>query len=118
MKKSTLTTSVFFVLMGCFLVLGLTGPEQDGKIQLEKNKSETGKIWADRDWGNIPLYFIPNKGQVNEEALFYTKTSRYTLWLTKDSLIFDSSIKQNETSEIKADNNPESRSHELETSPD
>jgi len=36
-----------------------------------------------------PLYFIPNKGQVNGKAKFYAKTSRYTLWMTEQSLVFD-----------------------------
>ncbi|MCP4213967.1 MAG: hypothetical protein GY765_04880 [bacterium] len=40
---------------------------------------------------NIPLYFMSNKGQMNSKALFYAKTSRYTLWLTRDSLYFESS---------------------------
>ena len=41
------------------------------------------------DFGKIPLYFIPNKGQVNEKVRFYAKTSMYTLWMTKDGLVFD-----------------------------
>ena len=42
------------------------------------------------DFGKVPLYFIPNQGQVDERALYYAKASRYTLWLTKGGLIFDS----------------------------
>ncbi|NIM16941.1 MAG: hypothetical protein GTO45_33655 [Candidatus Aminicenantes bacterium] len=41
-------------------------------------------------YGKISLYFIANKGQVNPQAQFYTKTSLYTLWMTKKGLIFDS----------------------------
>ena len=41
-------------------------------------------------FGRLPLYFIPNRGQVNEPAKFYAKTSGYTLWLTKEGLVFDS----------------------------
>ncbi|MGD8540217.1 MAG: SBBP repeat-containing protein [Candidatus Aminicenantes bacterium] len=36
------------------------------------------------------MYFIPNEGQVDERALFYAKASKYTLWLTKEGLLFDS----------------------------
>ena len=36
------------------------------------------------------MYFIINKGQVNKKALFYAKASRYTLWITKEGLVFDS----------------------------
>jgi hypothetical protein len=42
------------------------------------------------EFGNVPLYFIPNQGQVDERALYYAKASGYTLWLTKEGLIFDS----------------------------
>jgi hypothetical protein len=42
------------------------------------------------DFGRFPLYFITNKGQVHERAVFYAKTSKYTLWLTKEGLVFDS----------------------------
>ncbi len=41
------------------------------------------------DFGKIPLYFISNQGQVNEKARFYAKASKYTLWLTKEGLVFD-----------------------------
>ena len=42
------------------------------------------------DFGKVPLYFIPNKGQVDGKALFYAKTPSYTLWMTADGLVFDS----------------------------
>jgi hypothetical protein len=37
----------------------------------------------------MPLYFIPNKGQVHENAQFYARTPGYTLWLTNGGLVFD-----------------------------
>jgi len=65
------------------------------------------------DYGKIPLYFIPNEGQVHDKALFYAKASRYTLWLTKEGLVFDSikRIKKGENeshpTHHKDKNNPE-----------
>ena len=53
-------------------------------------KAERAKL--DFNFGDIPLYFISNKGQVNQEAIFYAQTSKYTLWLTKEGLIFDHSV--------------------------
>jgi hypothetical protein len=41
------------------------------------------------DYGKLALCFVPNRGQASEEALFYAKAQRYTLWLTKDGLVFD-----------------------------
>lgn len=42
------------------------------------------------DFGGLPLYFTANEGQVDAKALFYAKASRYTLWLTREGLVFDS----------------------------
>ncbi|MCX6564191.1 MAG: SBBP repeat-containing protein [Candidatus Aminicenantes bacterium] len=42
-------------------------------------------------FAKVPLYFIPNLGQVDERALFYAITPSYTLWMTKEGLVFDSS---------------------------
>lgn len=41
-------------------------------------------------FANIPLYFIANEGQMDAQAKFYAKTSRYTVWLTKKGLVFHS----------------------------
>lgn len=54
------------------------------------------------DCGAIPLYFIPNRGQVHKEALFYARTSAYTLWLTKEGLAFDTA----RLAFLNADKNP------------
>ena len=43
-----------------------------------------------RGSGEIPLYFIPNAGQVDKQALFYAQTQEYTLWCTQTGLVFDS----------------------------
>jgi hypothetical protein len=61
----------------------------DLSVKKQEIKS-MGTVKPDLDFGKIPLYFITNKGQVNEKAKFYAKASRYTLWLTKDGLVFDS----------------------------
>ncbi|MFC2146796.1 SBBP repeat-containing protein, partial [Acidobacteriota bacterium] len=54
------------------------------------------------NFGKVPLYFIPNKGQVNEKAKFYAKTSRYTLWMTEEALVFDSVKKVEVKAEVEA----------------
>ncbi len=49
---------------------------------------------AVRNFGEVPLSFIPNRGQVDERTLFYAVTSRYTLWMTKEGLVFDAAIRE------------------------
>jgi hypothetical protein len=39
--------------------------------------------------GAAPLYFIANDGQTDAAALFYAHTPSYTIWLTREGLIFD-----------------------------
>lgn len=48
---------------------------------------------VDKRFGNVPLYFVPNRGQVAEDARFYARTSRYTLWLTAEGMVFDTAAK-------------------------
>ncbi|MFC2156009.1 SBBP repeat-containing protein [Acidobacteriota bacterium] len=59
------------------------------KIELEANIKDSNPLRAEPVFDNIPLYFIPNKGQVSEEVRFYALTPSYTLWITGDGLIFD-----------------------------
>ena len=41
----------------------------------------------------VPLYFVANQGQYAPEALFSAAPPGYTLWMTKNGLVFDSSRK-------------------------
>jgi len=49
---------------------------------------------ADREsilkaYGNLPLYFIENKGQIDSKVRFYVKTSGQTLYFTDEGIVFD-----------------------------
>ena len=46
-------------------------------------------VGPDADFGKIPLYFIPNRGQADSRALFSARAEGFTLWATRDGLIFD-----------------------------
>ena len=65
-----------------------------GDISEPAGSPGEAKIRQNLSYGNIPLYFVPNKGQVNEAARFYARASRYTLWLTADGLVFDRSVRK------------------------
>jgi hypothetical protein len=80
---------VFFVFFGLFLIdSSVPANGQGTRIQGIKNSKAVLK--PDVNFGKIPLYFIFNKGQVNKKVKFYAKASCYTLWLTKEGLVFDS----------------------------
>ncbi len=40
-------------------------------------------------YGKLPLYFIENRGQVDERVDYYVKNGNSTLYLTKERLVFD-----------------------------
>jgi len=53
-------------------------------------QDQTSKIQqSNPDLSQQDVYFICNLGQVDQQALFYTYTEKYTLWLTQNGLIFD-----------------------------
>lgn len=55
------------------------------KKNIRNFKSPKAKL----NYGQIPIYFVPNKGQVDAQALFYARASSYTLWITKTGFVFD-----------------------------
>lgn len=62
------------------------------KDNLDKKKKDIKKTKKDNEFfscGNIPLYFIANKGQFEKKVRYYTRTSEFILWLTKNELFFD-----------------------------
>jgi hypothetical protein len=92
MKKVLFLIGLFSMALS--LVWFSYGDEQQDTNSLDLNlksqKISSAAIKADIKFGKIPLYFLFNKGQVHKRAKFYTKASRYTLWLTKEGLVFDS----------------------------
>jgi hypothetical protein len=97
MAKLILKISFIFVLLIMFSIQGSTGLGQKNQIQSNQTQlnieEPSQNLSLDPDFGKIPLYFIPNEGQVDERAFFYAKASRYTLWLTKEGFVFDSARK-------------------------
>ncbi len=81
MAKSNLKLSLLFVLLILCSIQDTVG---------FKEAIPTKSLNKIYDYVTLPLYFIPNEGQVSEKVLFYAKTSRYTLWITQEGLIFDS----------------------------
>ena len=115
MLKPILKTSFLFVLLIFLSIQGSISREtenEDQSQQVMKTQEISGSLKMSPDYGKIPLYFIPNEGQVDEKALFYAKASRYTLWLTKEGLVFDSTrrLKKDSTKSMKPNpkdaNNP------------
>jgi len=92
MKK---TMILFFVVSMCWIILipgshgRETGIGKEITITGEPAATKGPGLIEHPNFGKTPLYFIPNKGQTDETARYYAKTPRYTLWITKEGLVFD-----------------------------
>ncbi len=105
MKKLFFVFGIIFVgIIFICLTYGekLQEVKNPDQLVLPPKVNHKAEVKPDINFGKIPLYFITNKGQVNKQAKFYAKTSRYTLWLTKEGLIFDGiKRKENTKSEFR-----------------
>jgi len=92
------------VTLGAALFFSVSDAKTQGINHFKPSKIDTAGAVQNRltPFGNVPLYFVPNKGQVNEKAAFYAKTPGYTLWMTKEGLVFDS-VKKIEEKVLKRD---------------
>lgn len=82
MRKVTFT-GLFLVLALVYLGNSISGIPVNRKDQSHMiQQGEPGLSIQD-------AYFIYNQGQVDQQALFYTHTAKYTVWLTHEGLIFD-----------------------------
>jgi hypothetical protein len=80
----------------CFVVLAIMIATFASDTRLMEIKQQPITVKKGINSLLIPLYFIPNQGQVNKNVQFYARTRGYTLWLTKQGLIFDC-IEKSET---------------------
>ncbi len=91
----------YFIILAV-IFLGISLVSQNTKPDFKELKTINNRVKTPADsnpgieYGKIPLYFIPNEGQVNRDAGFYAKASRYTLWMTKSGLVFDT-LKKNKS---------------------
>ena len=59
----------------------------DVSVAVEPEASERAAVL--KAYGNLPLYFIQNQGQLDHQVRFYVKTSGQTLYFTDEGIVFD-----------------------------
>jgi len=101
MKKASILVLVLAVCVCAFFMVadvsraqGVNGLQAKGPAAGPRGLIPSGNVKVDVDFAKVPLYFIANRGQVNEQARFYARARRYTLWLTREGLVFDGIKKQ------------------------
>lgn len=94
---------ILFILLNLFPLQSSISLEPKNQIlsdsprQVVKANEMPASLNVIPDYGKIPLYFIPNEGQVEEKVLFYAKTPMYNLWLTREGLVFDRLVRYEST---------------------
>ena len=83
-KRSSLIVVVF---LGLLFIFASAPKNKPRVIQTVEDMNGVKPHIHQREF---PLHFIANKGQVNEKAAYYARASGYTLWMTKQGLVFDS----------------------------
>jgi hypothetical protein len=93
MKKGLIIiSSVLLGLSSSLFFFGCCKKDTISNLSIREVNQQSATNVADKpriDFSRMPLSFIANKGQVDEKAKYYAKTSRFTLWLTGEGLVFD-----------------------------
>lgn len=91
----------FFVMIGCAFVFA--APSANAVINDETPEaflipdsgegasyampiSEERKVRISKNYGRLPLYFIENKGQMDEKVSFYEKGRGHTIFFAEDGI--------------------------------
>src|SRR4030042_6829325 len=53
------------------------------------NPSQPEQVKLNAEYGGLPLAFIKNQGQVDEEVLYYLKGREGTIYFTKSGIVYD-----------------------------
>jgi len=79
---------VFFgLLVVAALILG-TLPVQAQETVVAAPPSHGVVLRVQSDWGKMPLYFIANQGQMDDQVSFYVQGKDKTLYFTPQGLTF------------------------------
>ena len=126
-KLFTRGTFCLFIILFLFLFLSFQSsvpPEQKISTQLDKNRLSNNPLRfsdsynADSEYGNIPLYFIQNEGQMNEYVKYLLKIPNGNVYFTSKEIVYqflhrkdkgknqvgDIIIKEKRNKEIKVEN--------------
>lgn len=91
----TKPTVFIFLIIGFCLLSGMTSPPAAGT---GFGDAATPRLDAQQISSQLPLYFIPNQGQFDGQALFLAHTPKYKLWVTRSGLLFDTTLSDSQRS--------------------
>ncbi|MCX6579113.1 MAG: hypothetical protein NT166_02895 [Candidatus Aminicenantes bacterium] len=84
----------WFVLM-MLIVCFFTVSSADFRVQKgnpmppdANNGLKPANVRIDKDYGKMPLYFIPNKGQIGKQVYYYVQGKDKTVYFTSEGLTY------------------------------
>ncbi|MGE5343542.1 MAG: SBBP repeat-containing protein [Candidatus Omnitrophota bacterium] len=97
MKNYKWLLTIALLVLGVMAVLSATIPTRviEGlpSSKGEVSQSELNKIKIDKNFGKMPLYFIPNEGQLDKRVFYYVQGKDKTIYFTSEGVTFSLSEK-------------------------
>jgi len=84
---------IWTILSGALIIVFLAGAGgQEPKVQTTSAQPSSipgsAAIKIDRDFGKMPLYFIPNQGQMDAQVAYYLQGKDKTIYFTSEGLTY------------------------------
>ncbi|MDI6791776.1 MAG: SBBP repeat-containing protein, partial [bacterium] len=112
-KKSNMRRRAW-ILLGIVLLFGLgLGLRVSFASNAGGEVDEAARQKAIETYGKLPLYFIENRGQIDNQVKYYTRLPGQTLYFTQEEIVFDlyrqnTEYRTQRTKEESAIRNPQS----------
>ena len=101
MKKWSLISAVLVLLFFAVSSSHFQGQQEKGNVSYpHANKGripEKTAVKIDNDYGKMPLFFIPNHGQMDKKVYYYVQGKDKTVYFTSEGITY-SLISQSESS--------------------
>jgi hypothetical protein len=92
-EKEGVMRKFWTILSGAMIIVFLTGAgEQGPKVQTTSAQTSSipgsAALKVDQDFGKMPLYFIPNQGQMDAQVAYYLQGKDKTIYFTSEGLTY------------------------------
>ena len=92
-EKEGVMRKFWTILSGALIIVFLAGAgEQGPKVQTTSAQTSSipgsAALKVDQDFGKMPLYFIPNQGQMDAQVAYYLQGKDKTIYFTSEGLTY------------------------------
>jgi hypothetical protein len=84
---------VWTILLGALIIVflagsGVEGPRAQGLSAQASSVTGSTALKVDPNFGKMPLYFIPNQGQMDAQVAYYLQGKDKTIYFTSEGLMY------------------------------